>query len=70
MKKYDGELKKYYVCGVIDDYPEKQLDLGMEVRANNPYMAAIIAYKSIEDDFMLDDPTITDVDIVEVRSDK
>lgn len=64
MKKYDGKLKKYYVSGVIDDYPEKTLDLGIEVMANNPYMAAIIAYKIIEDDFAVDDPTITDVEIL------
>ena len=50
---------KYYVTGQI-----AFLDVGAEVEAENPYMAAVIFEYNIWNDFNLDDVIVTEVEEV------
>ncbi|MEI4339232.1 hypothetical protein V9Z57_08295 [Streptococcus suis] len=47
----------YYVSANRDN-----LDLGMKIEAENPYMAAVYFVSEIWDDFSLDDVIVTEVE--------
>ena len=51
--------KMYYVSANRDN-----LDLGMKIEAENPYMAAVIFESNIWNDFNLDDVIVTEVEEV------
>ncbi|HEM2987971.1 hypothetical protein K5Q29_03155 [Streptococcus sp. 2018037] len=53
----------YYVSANHDN-----LDLGMKIEAENPYMAAVYFVSKIWNDFSLDDVIVTEVE--EVADDK
>lgn len=56
---------KYYVSAKQDN-----LDLGMVIEAENPYMAAVKMTSLLWDEFSLDGVTVTDVDMMEAKNDK
>ncbi|WP_069996939.1 hypothetical protein [Streptococcus agalactiae] len=56
---------KYYVSAKQDN-----LDLGMVIEAENPYMAAVKMASLLWENFSLDDVTVTDVDMMEAKNDK
>lgn len=56
---------KYYVSAKQDN-----LDLGMVIETENPYMAAVKMASLLWDEFRLDDVTVTDVDMMEAKNDK
>ena len=51
--------KMYYVSANRDN-----LDLGMKIEAENPYMTAVIFESNIWNDFNLDDVIVTEVEEV------
>ncbi|HFI0618799.1 TPA: hypothetical protein ACGO1W_000437 [Streptococcus suis] len=56
---------KYYVSAKKDN-----LDLGMEIEAKNPYMAAVKIASLLWEELSLDDVTVTDVELMEAKDDK
>lgn len=59
------ENKKYYVSSQLDTL-NGVFDVGIEVKAENVFMAAIKAFKNMEDDLDIDAVTVLGVEEVQV----